>query len=231
MTTIQNKLPLHRGYAPTTQVFTVFATPRNEIGKLVSYSSNLPTNYRRGIFRSVFSAAGLAVPALFFVFGLLSLVFHMQIVFAVTLSVALSACIFWYVWHYGAAPHFCTFVGKDGVAKFSCRNGDIGKIIRRKIHRFEDADSLSKRIVRHSVNGVYTGTVYDFSWCDKNGKKIFGLIAEAKDYASASIDSEVPFLLAAERQWNEHLAARKSSEMNENGYMPSPDSGSYQKCG
>jgi hypothetical protein len=64
--------------------------------------------------------------------------------------------------------HTCSYVGRDGVARFRC-SGDRDHLTLRAVFLFRDAAELRTSQVLHYVNGAYTGTHYTFTWTDVTG--------------------------------------------------------------
>jgi hypothetical protein len=61
--------------------------------------------------------------------------------------------------------HTCTYVGRDGVARFMCR-GDRSRLAVQEVFLFRDAVELRISQVRHYTNGVYQQTAYTYTWTD-----------------------------------------------------------------
>ncbi|MFO0969036.1 MAG: hypothetical protein U0793_26075 [Gemmataceae bacterium] len=102
--------------------------------------------------------------------------------------------------------HTCNYVGTQGVAVFRC-GGHRQRITKRDIFLFQDAVELRTGQTNMYYNGVYTGTSYNFTWYDDEGKKAYDLSGQywtTKNLPPAK--SPFRFALAAEAAWSGYLA-------------------------
>jgi hypothetical protein len=65
--------------------------------------------------------------------------------------------------------HTCTYVGREGVARFVCK-GNRDHVTTQEIFRFRDAINLRTSTTLHYRNGVYQNTSYTHTWTDINGQ-------------------------------------------------------------
>lgn len=97
-----------------------------------------------------------------------------------------------------------TFVGKHGIERY--RRGLLfGPKL--EVLRFDDASSLKVSRVRQFVNGVYSGTLYDYVWWDAKGKRAFRLNGSYRDDGKLIASEPVVFAFAAESAWSNHRIA------------------------
>jgi hypothetical protein len=101
--------------------------------------------------------------------------------------------------------HTCTFVGKDGIANYTCSGSPDN--VTENLFLFVNAVELRIAQTRHYTNGVYTGTNYSFAWSDDSGRQVFVIGGSHK-----SENGEPPpndffhYALAAEAAWTDYLA-------------------------
>ncbi len=72
--------------------------------------------------------------------------------------------------------HTCTYVGRDGVARFVC-SGSRDNLISREVFRFREANDLRTATTLRYVNGAYQNTTYSYTWTDINGVEQQGAFA------------------------------------------------------
>ena len=96
-----------------------------------------------------------------------------------------------------------TIVGKDGVQRYT--RGLFGPKL--EVLRFADAQSLKVSRIRQFVNGVYSGTRYDYVWRFPNGKIALRLHGSYRDDGALAAHEPVVFAAAAERSWSSHRIA------------------------
>jgi hypothetical protein len=97
-----------------------------------------------------------------------------------------------------------TFVGKQGLQRYT-RGLLFGPKL--EVLRFEDASELKVQRIRQFVNGVYSGTNYDYTWRDANGKKVFRIFGTYRDETGLAANDPAVFAKAAEASWSEHRIA------------------------
>jgi len=101
----------------------------------------------------------------------------------------------------GRPPQICTFVGERGIARVR-RKGDR---VRQDVLRFEQASELRSKQVRQYVNGVYTGTTFQYDWLDGEGRVLFRSRGQYRQSRRKPVarQNEYHFAQAAGRRWNE----------------------------
>jgi hypothetical protein len=109
--------------------------------------------------------------------------------------------------------HTCSYVGRDGVAKFTCA-GNRDRITGAEVFSFRDAAELRTGQTKRYVNGAYQGTDYFFTWTDVGGRKryqIDGTYQKAKGTPPAS--DPYHFGLAAEMAWTGSLLSQAQRQV------------------
>ena len=101
--------------------------------------------------------------------------------------------------------HTCSYVGRDGVARFTCTgNRDVISVA--EVFRFRDAAELRPSQTRHYYNGAYTGTSYSHSWSDVGGRKRYVISGRHKNEKGNPPSTDpYQFARAAEIQWTIYL--------------------------
>lgn len=108
-----------------------------------------------------------------------------------------------------------TFVGTDGVSRsLRARNG-----VETETLRWEDAAHLKFQQTRNYTNGVYTGTVYDFTWRGPDGKKRFRISGgfRQKEVEAAPPGNEIHFAHAAEASWTAWRLGHLAEQLEQRG--------------
>jgi hypothetical protein len=100
--------------------------------------------------------------------------------------------------------HTSTYVGRDGVARFKCRNSREN--VTAEVFRFRDATELRTSQTVHYVNGVYQNTTYSFQWTDVGGRTRYTIAGQhrSKQGNPPSTDA-FHFARAAEFAWTYYL--------------------------
>ena len=113
--------------------------------------------------------------------------------------------------------HRCSYVGDEGVARFTCR-GRRGRIKSVEVFLFRDAERLKTTQVRHYHNGIYAGTNYSFQWRDAADRHVFKLSGSYYSEKKPPKPKDAYHLAtAAERAWSVHRLARAQDELNARG--------------
>lgn len=97
-----------------------------------------------------------------------------------------------------------TFVGKDGLQRYT-RGLLFGPKL--EVFRWDDAAELKVQRIRQFVNGVYTGTNYDYSWRDEKGKRVFRIHGAYRDDGALASHDPAVFASSAEASWSAHRIA------------------------
>jgi hypothetical protein len=123
----------------------------------------------------------------------------------------------------GALPtrfrHRCSYVGRRGVTRFVCAGGR-DYLARQEIFLFEDAAELRTAQTRHYVNGVYTGTVYTYTWSGRDGSKRY-VLSGRYNSRSGNPPAKDPFhfAVAAEVAWSVFLLDLAQDELETFGAL------------
>jgi hypothetical protein len=183
-----------------------FVDPPQEIGPLLSAYSTLRQGkapwplwlrWMLGLFLfGVGAAIGLVIDILNGVHNPIWLVFWPLAFGVVGAAIALLASGF---------THTCTYVGRDGVARYVCsgRRDNVGT---REVFRFRDATELRTSQTMHYRNGIYQNTTYTFTWTDVGGRQRYqvGGSHTKKDGNPPTTDF-YHFARAAEFAWTMYL--------------------------
>ena len=116
--------------------------------------------------------------------------------------------------------HTCTYVGRDGVAQFTC-SGDRGHLKSRSVFLFRDAVELRIAQTLQYVHGVYTGTSYSYDWNDAAGR-VRHVIAGRHRSEKGNPPSTDPlhFARAAEVAWTGYLLDQVYGQIEETDTVP-----------
>jgi hypothetical protein len=113
--------------------------------------------------------------------------------------------------------HYCGYVGSEGVAYFACK-GSRDRVTARETLLYRDAAELRVVTTHEYLNGVYSQTVYAFSWTDTSGNSVF--VINGKHHAEKKLPpvaDKYHFALVAENGWSHHLLATGLSEIKRGG--------------
>jgi hypothetical protein len=114
----------------------------------------------------------------------------------------------------------CTFVGEAGTANFTLKGGRY-KQPKLQLLRFAEAEELRAKQTRHYVNGVYTGTHYDYTWTGPGGQRLLrakGSYRQRKKGLKAG--EPFRFLQASEFAWSDHYLERANKLLKTEGSIP-----------
>ncbi len=110
--------------------------------------------------------------------------------------------------------HACTYVGRDGVAKYTCA-GNRDRIVRAEVFCFRDAAELRTGQTRRYVNGAYTGTTYFFNWTDVGGRNRHSINGTYRSAAGTPPATDpYQFGRAAEMAWTGYLLAQTQRQID-----------------
>lgn len=113
--------------------------------------------------------------------------------------------------------HRCTYVGTDGVAQFELRGGRDRQPSARVL-RFADAAEVRASQTRQFVNGIYTGTEYDYRWTDASGRDLLRLKGTHRGKnGPPKAGSAFHFASAAEVAWSIHYLDRAQEQLEREG--------------
>jgi hypothetical protein len=112
--------------------------------------------------------------------------------------------------------HTCTYVGKDGVARYTCRGAR--EEVTGSVFCFKDASELRTSQTRHYTNGVYQGTHYSFSWTDIGGRSRFVIAGQHRSEAGTPANKDqYHFATSSERAWTIYLLNQVSAQLKMSG--------------
>lgn len=181
-----------------------FVEPPEEIGEVQSVSSTLTTKKAPTpvVLRLVFGFLGLLGGMA--IGGGIGLFWKMDVIWLVLLPLLLGGLGFAIAWFSSGFEHNCTFVGDEGVAKYTCSG--TRENITGEVFRFADATDLRTGQTRHYTNGVYQNTTYTFTWTDVGGRKRYSIDGSHKSEKGTPPDSDLfHYARAAEIAWSNYL--------------------------
>lgn len=131
-----------------------------------------------------------------------------------------TVVIFALLWFFVRKPK-ASWVGTDGIQTWE--KGIFGP--KSTVLRFADAATLTVQRIRQFVNGVYSGTLYTYTWWGPGGSKLFVVNGNYREPGVAMFGRDVPptahdpirFAEAAERAWSRHKIARLDQEIRTTG--------------
>lgn len=202
----------NQGPLPPDLVF--FAAPPPEIGEIVTARSTL-TNRKRpkaalsrlllGGFLGSLAYVGLSFAGV-------------EVVWQVLAFLGVLAVVWWLT----GFKHKVTYVGKEGVARLTCK-GRTDRLVKSEVFRFEDAAALRTGQTRQYCNGVYTGTSYQFTWTDAAGRKRFKLSGTYRgEKKPPKAKDPFHFAESAELAWSLYLLDRMQEELKRDGALRFP---------
>jgi hypothetical protein len=134
----------------------------------------------------------------------------------VCISLGLALVTVLLSWFLTGFRHRCTYVGRQGIARFKCRGSRSN--IRTEIFIFAEAAELRTAQTRHFYNGAYTGTNYSYTWTDFNGRKVFVVSGQYKSLqGTPKARDPFHFAVAAEMAWSSHLLAQAPPQLEAGG--------------
>jgi hypothetical protein len=122
-------------------------------------------------------------------------------------------------WRFTRFAHDCSYVGKDGIARFRCK-GRRDRVTRREVFLFRDATELRTAQTRQYTNGVYTGTSYTFKWTDADGRKVYALSGTYRgEKKPPKPKDRFHFAASAEVAWSVFLLDHLQDELDASGMV------------
>ena len=110
-----------------------------------------------------------------------------------------------------------SFVGRDGVARLTVK-GRRNALPKTELLVFAQAYALRAAQTRQFVNGVYTGTTYDYVWSDPAGKRLLRLRGTYRGRKGPPKAGDAfHFASAAEIAWSIHYLDRAQAELEARG--------------
>jgi hypothetical protein len=109
--------------------------------------------------------------------------------------------------------HVCTYVGRDGVAKFTC-SGSRDRVKDAGTFLFRDALELRTGQTVRYVNGVYQGTDYSFTWTDVGGRPRHVIGGTFRNQKGPPVTTDLyHYGRAAEMAWTAYLLTQVKRQM------------------
>jgi hypothetical protein len=101
--------------------------------------------------------------------------------------------------------HTCTYVGRDGVARFVC-SGRRDNLTTDEVFLFRDAVELRTSQTLHYLNGSYQNTSYTFTWSDISGRTRHVIQGSHNSEAGTPPSSDLyHFARSAELAWTVYM--------------------------
>jgi hypothetical protein len=196
-----------------------FIVPPYEIGQVISAEGSLKgfKNTRWSFSRiSTYLMYGfMGVLAGLLVFSIiLSLLRRFDIWLLIVLGIIGGLA---YLFYQEKMTERCSFVGEKGISIHILKHKSA--IPKTKILCFQDATNLYTSQTRNYVNGIYTGTSYDYKWEKLKGRnyRIAGHYYSEK--GSPEDKDPFHFAIAAELAWIAHLLQNVEHQLDRLGYV------------
>jgi hypothetical protein len=194
-----------------------FAAPPPEVGQVTSASTTLGAGEQPAgvgvrlatglIFAGVGAAIGLGVVLFFKMTGTF---------WPVAWPAGLGLGGFGLAWAYTGFRHVCTYVGTDGVAKYTCA-GSRDEVTS-EVFAFRDAAELRTSQTRHYTNSVYQGTDYAYSWTDVAGRVRYVISGRHTSEQGTPPPGDLyHYATAAEMAWSLYMLAGVERQVMTNG--------------
>jgi hypothetical protein len=119
-----------------------------------------------------------------------------------------------------AATHFkhtCSYVGRDGAAKFVC-SGSREQLTTQEVFRFRDAVDLRTSQTLHYHNGSYQHTSYTYTWTDVGGRTRYVITGQHNSEAGTPPSTHAyHYARAAELAWTISLLGQIDRQIELSG--------------
>ena len=116
--------------------------------------------------------------------------------------------------------HTCTYVGRDGVARFVCA-GTREHLTTKEVFLFRDAVNLRTAQTHYYRNGVYQNTSFTFTWYDVGGRKRYTITGSHNSQNSTPAPTHYfHFAKAAELAWTVYLLDDVDRQLQLSGAIP-----------
>jgi hypothetical protein len=113
-----------------------------------------------------------------------------------------------------------SFVGEKGAASFTVKGRRDAKP-KVQLLLFAQAEELRAKQIRHFVNGVYTGTSYNYTWTGPGGQRLWGAKGTYRQRKKGLRPGEpFRFVRAAEGAWSVHYLERADKALKTEGSIP-----------
>jgi hypothetical protein len=195
-----------------------FAPPPQEIGELLSASTNMRQHddpWTPGA-RAAWILLGTAIGVLIAVLiCLLARIRHPAPLIILPLILGgLGLVIAWWATGFKRS---CSYVGREGVARFVCR-GRRDNLATERVFLFRDALELRTAQTRQYVNGAYSGTNYSFTWTDVGGVKRFGISGRHNsEKGTPKLTHDYYFATGSEIAWTMYLLRQLEAKLTLGG--------------
>lgn len=199
----------------------LFAAPPPDIGPLRSADSTLRKGNRPKpmVVRVLMGAAFAVVVVLLFSWMAMHFDPSEQQGMRI-LGYALAAVAFYSQVHATRFKAVCTYVGELGAARSTIR-GSLEAAPATEVLLFANAAELFAKQTRHFVNGIYSGTTYDYRWVDSTGKLLYRDKGQYKEKRKGVKSGDLwHFACAAERSWTERCFLLSQKQIAAEGSIP-----------
>ena len=116
--------------------------------------------------------------------------------------------------------HTCTYVGRDGAARFKC-SGDRDQLSTQEVFRFRDATELRTSQTLHYTNNVYQHTTYSYTWTDVGGRVRYVISGQHNNEAGKPPSThEYHYARATEIAWTVYLLDEALRQLELNDSVP-----------
>jgi hypothetical protein len=199
----------HMGKAPLDRDY--FVMPPPEIGTILSAHSSLQNgSLPRGmLFRSLACVLGAAIGSgLGWLVGRLTGLEQMYAAIGVGLLGTVGVVVGWFLTRF---KHTCTYVGREGVACYTC-TGQRERITQNQVFNFQSAAVLRSENITHFSEVAfnkrhYMGNVYRYEWMDADGEVLFRIDGRFhSQHRRSSAMNKFQLACAAARVWEEYRA-------------------------
>lgn len=194
-----------------------FAEPPPEVGELISADSTLKTKSRPWKLASRIVLTGLIGWGGYMLADQLSKNAHpINQAGTFQVIVAFTVVLTPIVWFLTRFSRTCSFVGKQGIARFKCV-GSRRRLRAPEVFFFQNAAELRTSQTRMYQHGIYTGTSYQFVWTDAQGNKVFKLNGTYRGEKKPPKPSDAfHFAQMSEAAWSAFLFDRVVAELTAN---------------
>jgi hypothetical protein len=111
----------------------------------------------------------------------------------------------------------CTYVGDAGVVRYTLK-GSQNSTPHVDLLVFNDAAEVHASQTRQYLNGVYTGTSYDYYWTDASGRRVLRVKGTYRaNNKPPKQGHPFHFAHAAETAWSEHFLRRAEQQLKSEG--------------
>ena len=132
-------------------------------------------------------------------------------------AAAVGALVAWATTRFN---HTCTYVGRDGVARFVC-SGGRDNFTTREVFLFRDALDLRTAQTHYYRNGVYQNTSFAYTWYDVGGRKRYTISGAHNSHNNTPPPTHYyHFAKAAEFAWTVYLSEDVDRQLQLSGSIP-----------